>query len=260
MRRVAFVIVVIAGLTFGGLQILSASATNSTQSTASPFATTEPPSGPELSLERIEGIAQEVSERAREPHPSMKVGEGTLEDAMRTIDPTTTFPETGQAVRNMLKESIVLAVLHGHFVVNDAHVRKGAPPPEGTVMDLVIDRHTGAVVGRALPAQEAEGGLPLATVASAPRTGLLVGRLGVGGGPLKRHGRRSATPPTGLTVLITGRHFSRKVVTASNGTFRARLKLGSYTVRGLVGGLCPSVNVLIKAGKQTRTTVLCSIR
>jgi hypothetical protein len=260
MRRIAFVIVAIAGLTFGGLQILSASATNSTPAPVSPFATAEPPSGPEMPVERIEGIAQEQSEAAGEPHPSMKVGKGTLEAAMRTIDPSTTFPETGEGVHNMLQEAVTLAVLHGNFRLTNAHLRKGSDAtPTGTVLDLVLDSHTGAVVGRALPVQEAEGGMTMATVASVPRTGLLVGRMGVGGGPARR-GRPAKPGSPGPTLLVTGRHFSRKVVTATNGTFRIRLRPGHYTLRGLVGGYCPLVKVRVEAGRQTRTKVLCSIR
>lgn len=248
---------VIGGVIAGGTQILSASATS--PPAVEPFARIVVPSGPELPLERIQEIARAHSEQAGELRPSMSVGKGTLEDAMRSIDPSTSFPETSVGIRKMLSEPVVLVVMHGNFTLNDAHVRKGEPAPTGSVLDLVIDSHTGGVVGRALPIQQEAGGLPLATVASvgAARTGVLAGHLSVGGGPLccRARGRSGKQG-----VLITGRRFAARITTSSDGAFRVRLRPGRYVVRGLISGLCPPVGVVVRAGKRTRAKLICSIR
>jgi hypothetical protein len=257
--RLLLVMMVIGGAIVGGAQILSASATG--PPAAEPFARVVIPSGPELPLEKIEGIAQAHSEQAGEPTPTMSVGKGTLEDAMRSIDPSTSFPETSSGIRTMLSEPVVLVVMHGSFTLNDAHVRKGDPAPTGSVLDLVIDSHNGAVVGRALPIQQEAGGMPLASVASvgAARTGVLAGHLSVGGGPLCCRAR-GHTVMHGAGVLITGRRFLRRIAIVGNGTFRVRLRPGRYVLRGLIGGLCPPVGVVVRADRMTRAKLICSIR
>jgi len=163
MRRRLFAAVLVLGaLLVGGTQILSASASSDSQST-DPLASVALPSGPELALEDVLEIARAESTRAGEPAPSaVSAGKGTLEDAMRSIDPSTSFPEADANVRKMLGAEVVLVVMHGNFTLADAHVRKGAPPPTGTVLDLVIDAHTGDVIGRALPIEQSSAGIPLA--------------------------------------------------------------------------------------------------
>lgn len=166
----------------------------------------------------------------------------------------------------MLAASVTLVVMHGNFTLNDARVRKGDPAPTGSVLDLIIDSHTGDVVGRALPRQQETGGLPLASVASTglARAGILTGRLSVVGGP---HGHRWGKPhppakhrPVAPTVLITGPRFTKRTTTSGDGTFRVRLRPGRYVVRGLVGGSCPPVGVVVRGRETTRAKVFCSIR
>ncbi len=206
------------------------------------------------------------SDEAGEPSPAeVRMGRGTLEDAMRTIDPSTTMPETpSPRFRRMLATPVVLVVMHGHFTLNDARVPPGYPAPTGAVLDLVIDAHTGGVIGRALPITQQQGGLPLASVASwKAARGVIVGRLYVAGGPPSRsRGHRGPIPSAGSGVVVT--NISGKVVartmTAKSGRFRIRIKPGRYLVAGTLSGLCKRNAVTVRAGKQTSTRLSCSIR
>ena len=185
MRRRLFTTAVVLGaLLLGGTWILSASASSDSQST-DPFAAVVLPSGPELAMHDVLEIAGAESSRAGEPAPTMSVGKGTLEDAMRSIDPSTSFPGSDAGVLKMLGAAVFLVVMHGHFTLAGAHLRKGAPLPTGTVLDLVLDAHTGDVVGRALPLEQSSVGIPLASVSSVrkPATGVLTGEVLLSGGP-----------------------------------------------------------------------------
>jgi len=258
MRRRLLLAMMLVGIAVvGGTQILSASASNSPPP-IDPFASVVIPSGPELPLSEIETIARTTSARAGEPTPTMSVGKGTLEDAMRSIDPSTTFPETSPGMRKMLGASVVLVVMHGNFTLNDAHVRKGDPAPTGSVLDLVIDAHTGGVVGRALPIHQAGGGLPLASVASAD-TGVLAGVVLLAGGPKPSRGHSGPRRAIGYKVLIKrGSRVVRTAITSTHG-FRVLLKRGSYVVEG-TQGICKAVPVIVWPGRTTSALVRCSIR
>jgi hypothetical protein len=262
MRRRLFAAVLALGaLLVGGTQILSASASSDSQPT-DPLASVVIPSGPELPLEDVLEIARAESVSAGEPAPSaVSAGKGTLENAMRSIDPTTSFPEADAGVRKMLGAEVVLVVMHGNFTLADAHLRKGAPPPTGTVLDLVIDAHTGDVIGRALPIEQSSAAIPLASVASVrmPTTGALTGEVLLSGGPRPRAGNPASRPALGYTVRVRrGRRLEKRVVTSSRG-FRVQLSPGTYKVEGSQG-ICKPLTVAIRRGRTSRVTLRCSIR
>ncbi|MFI4977300.1 MAG: hypothetical protein ACHQC8_01260 [Solirubrobacterales bacterium] len=224
----------------------------------------------------IEEVAQTQAAQAGDAAPSMSLGKGTLEQAMRSIDPSTTFPETeasastemGAQIRKMLSEPVTLVVMQGQFTLTNARVRKGVSPPTGSVLDLVVDSHTGAVVGRALPIRQEvpiqEGG---AIVSSRGRItvhsvmGVISGRLVVRGGP--PHGRVTG----GGHWRVTVSHGSRVVanlVTSSRGLFAVHVPAGRYTVVGRLpaGTPCaiPATTLVVRAGQTTNTRLACPIK
>ena len=87
-------------------------------------------------------------------------------------------------------------------------------------------------------------------------TGILDGLVLLIGGPAKVHGPRSALR---YTVLIKqGSRVVAKAITSTHG-FRVRLRQGRYVVNG-EQGVCKAQSVVVRSGKRTNTTLICSIR
>jgi hypothetical protein len=274
MKRLLLVMMVVVGAVAGGAQI---SASASSTAPVKPLLSVTIPTGPELPLKQVEEIALTNAEQAGDAGPSMALGKGTLEDAMRSIDPTTTFPETETSnetsaeIHEMLNEPVTLVVMQGQFTLTNAHVRKGDPPPTGSVLDLVINSRTGAVMGRALPIQQevliqqegitvaraaSQGRIAVHSIMSMSPTGILDGRVLLTGGPARVHGPRSALR---YTVLIKqGSRVVAKAITSTHG-FRVRLRPGRYVVNG-EQGVCKAQSVVVRSGKRANAILICSIR
>jgi hypothetical protein len=272
--------VVIVGAVLGAIQM---NALASSSAPVKPFASVAIPGGPEISVQRVEEIAQTEAVRAGDVAPSMSLGKGTLMEAMRSIDPSTSFPEAETAanpeasaqIRTMLSEPVTLIVMHGEFTLDNAHVRKGDPPPTGTLLDLVVDSHTGTVVGRALPMrQEApiqeDGALDSAVsrgrIAVHSVMGTISGHLLVSGGPLRRGGS-ATTGGSHWRVTVSRRYRAvANLVTNRDGGFAVRVPAGRYTVAGRLpaGTLCgtpqATKQVMVRAGKKVQVQLICSIR
>ncbi|MFI4977205.1 MAG: hypothetical protein ACHQC8_00785 [Solirubrobacterales bacterium] len=277
MKRLLLAVTVVAGAIAGATQLSAASS----PAPAKAFASVLIPSGPELSVTRVEEIAQTQAGQAGDVGPSMSLGKGTLEQAMRSIDPSTTFPEagtsteTGAQIRKMLSEPVALVVMQGQFTLTNARVRKGAPPPTGSVLDLVVDSHTGAVVGRALPIRQEvpiqEGGALVSAVSRGRIAvhsvmGVISGRLLVGGGPLRRGGPAVTGGSHWRVTVSHGSRVVAKLVTNRKGAFAVHVPAGSYTVAGLLPAGTPcgipqaTKHVVVRAGKKTEVQLTCSIR
>ncbi len=267
-RRRSMMVVTLVGLALlGATQALSASAGTAPATPAhEPFAGYVTPSGPELSTETIEGIARENAKDAGEPNPSaMSVGKGSLEEAMRTVDPSTVIPESPSAgYRAMLATPVDLVVMHGQFTLSDASVPRGDRAPTGSVLDLTIDSHSGAVIGRALPASQPEGGIPLATIASRKvATGIITGILRGSGGPPSlqdKSPRGFGFGDAGIVVTNDSHKVLAKTATTEDGTFSIRIRPGSYLVAGTVSASCTAEKVVVRARKKTHTKLFCAIK
>jgi hypothetical protein len=280
MKRLLLAAIVAGGGIVGATQI---SASASSPAPVKPFASVQVPSGPELPVTHVEEIAQTQAARAGDAGPSMSLGKGTLEQAMRSIDPSTAFPqteasastETGAQIRKMLSEPVTLVVMQGQFTLINAHLRKGAPPPTGAVLDLVVDSHTGAVVGRALPIRQEvpiqEGGA-LVSVVSRGRIAVhsvmsvISGRLLVGGGPLRRGGSAVTGGSHWRVTVSRGARVVAKLVTNGKGGFAVRVPAGRYTVAGRLPAGRPcgipqaTKRVVVRASKKTEVQLACSTR
>jgi hypothetical protein len=258
----------LAGLALIGVtQALTASAGTSTASPApDPFASYVVPTGPELPLERIEGIATAQASRAGESTPAeISVGKGSLEDAMRSVDPSTSVSgASSPGYRAMLATPVDLVVMHGHFTLNDAHVPRGVQAPGGPVLDLIIDAHTGFVIGRALPDPSLQQtGLALARVASSTPlvNGVIAGRLSLGGGPPFLRHRRVASDHIAV-VATRGSQVVARTTTRRAGVFSIRISPGIYQIAAKLpsGQRCAAVSVVVRPRKTSHTGIVCNIK
>ncbi len=265
-NRTLILAVLVACSILGASQALSASAgTSAASPNPDPFAAYLTPAATKLSSEQIMTIAQSESARAGEPNPTISISKGSLENAMRSIDPSTVIPETSEpGERAMYATPVSLVVMQGAFTLQDAHVPPGVSDPKGSVLDLIVDEHTGAVMGRALPSpSDLAASLPLASTASTKaKDGIIVGTVGVGGGPAF-HGRyrtRAPVPHTGVVVMSLGHVVLVRTMTRSNGHFSIRIRPGHYLVAGTFSNVCPTNRVLVRPGKIVSTRLNCSIK
>jgi hypothetical protein len=74
--------------------------------------------------------------------------ETPLEKAISATEPSTVLPTTRtESQSKLLKSTTVLVVLHGQFSAPNAPRPHGEPAPSGSVLELIIDAHTGWVDG-----------------------------------------------------------------------------------------------------------------
>ena len=110
-----------------------------------------PPSGPSLSSTALGTIASEVAgedgDAAIAPSTMMAV-QTPLEKAISATEPSTVLPTTRtESQSKLLKSTTELVVLHGQFSAPNAPRPSGEPAPSGSVLELIIDAHTGWVDG-----------------------------------------------------------------------------------------------------------------
>ncbi len=230
------------------------------------------PTGPTLALAKVEAIARAHSTEAGTTNPPISLGQGTLSAAMRTIDSSTTTPEaTDPGLRAMMESPVYLVVMEGHFTLWNASVPPGDPAPVGSMLDLVLDAHTGAVIGQALPIPSQQtavtpSGVPVASVASRATitvhtvTGTITGRLFITGGPPPGTARGAE----GWGIRISrGSLVTAKATTGKGGRFTVHVAAGSYVVAGYLpqGKPCAgqSRHVVVRAGRRAQTQLYCSV-
>jgi hypothetical protein len=234
------------------------------QEASDPFAQVTIPTGPALPLERIAEIADQAALRAGEPSPSMAIGSGMLEQAMRTFGSSFNIPEpvTDPGYRRLLETPVDMVVMKGrHFTLEDALVCPGSGVPSGSTFFLVIDSHRGVVIGRGIPTPEALQSAETESTATAASnrviafqtvTGTIAGVLEVSEGRIKR--KRSHA------VFVKKASKTIKVAhTNGEGRFTVRVSPGTYTLNGTVGADCPRETVIVRATKTTRVKLRCSV-
>jgi hypothetical protein len=256
-------IVVCSGV--GATQALSASAGTSAPPVApSPFAAYLAPSTATVSPAQVLAIARSEAAKAGEPNPTISVGKGSFADAMRSIDPSTTIPTSSEPGEEaMFATPVSLVTLQGSFTLQDARVPPGVPAPKGSVLELIINEHTSAVMGRALPSPEVlAAAVPLANTASVSHwnDGTIVGSLRVGGGPPGKHPTSSGAGHARVVVMSLAHRVVARTTTRSNGGFSIRVRAGRYLVAGTVSQVCPANRVRVRAGRIVSTRLSCSIK
>jgi hypothetical protein len=241
---------------------ITRASTGTTASGSDPF-TVVIPTGPKLPVEKLLSIARAEASAAGETNPQISVGEGTFEAARRTIASGNVAPETQDpGLRSQLERPVYLVVMTGHFSLGDAPVPPRSGTPTGSVFDLIVDSHTGEIVGRALPApQEAATTEALATTAS--NYFITVHRLsGVDlSPPFQMYGEITGTL-TGRraeVILFRGKRvFDR--VTPEHGKFRIALVLaGTYGIAGRLpsGHYCKGKKVIVEKERRTTVALTC---
>jgi hypothetical protein len=258
----------ILGCVLGASQTLDASGTSAALSANEPFAVylTQPTT--KASPEKILSIARSEAERDGEANPSITVSKGSFENAMRSVDPSTVIPEGEAGQRAMYATPVSLVAMQGTFTLPNAKVPRGAPAPKGSVLDLIINEHTGTIMGRILPSpSELAAQVPLnASTAVAAPSGTIVGKAQIGGGP-HRPGRPSVYPAAHMTVRVLSlspvRVVVAKITTNASGQFRVRIRPGRYL---LTGTISPSIkcetahSVFVRPGSIVGVRMDCPIK
>jgi hypothetical protein len=120
-----------------------------------PYASYVAPTGPVLSLRRIRKLALREGARDADPRPaSISTAKGPLLLALNVMSshsaPTTAPAAMTDGQRAAMEASVYLIEMQGSFTLADARVRRGEPAPQGTVLRLIVDAHSGSVEGRSL--------------------------------------------------------------------------------------------------------------
>jgi hypothetical protein len=105
-----------------------------------------------LNETELEAVALNASRAAGDETPTelQAVRTTVLDGAMTLSPPGSNAPTEDPAAQVELSKQAELEVLHGHFVLTHASVPPGRPIPTGSVLSLVVDTETGAIVFTAL--------------------------------------------------------------------------------------------------------------
>lgn len=122
------------------------------EATQKPPASEVEPSGPEISpTDAREAAEKDVRIVASEPDPQqITMARGTVGNAQTVMEAVAhaSNPQfVGSGTIPWSKFAAYLVVLHGNFRLT-MHVPRGHESPQGSVMALIIDAHTGIVEGR----------------------------------------------------------------------------------------------------------------
>jgi hypothetical protein len=120
-----------------------------------PYAAYVPPTGPLLPLATVKTIALEEARRDDDGDPSsISAASGTLLSALNVMSPnsapTTALSAMPDGERAAMEAPVYIVEMHGSFTLAAARVPRDESAPQGTVLRLLLDAHTGAVEGRSL--------------------------------------------------------------------------------------------------------------
>jgi hypothetical protein len=111
----------------------------------------DPTSEPELDTTQLDAIALDAAQAAGDGTPTeLEVVSTSARSGVQAIDPSAEpVAETSEA-REWLGTHVVLDVMHGHFELEDSSLPAQAKAPTGSILSLLIDADTGAIMFRGL--------------------------------------------------------------------------------------------------------------
>jgi hypothetical protein len=116
------------------------------------------PTGPLLSAARVSEIAEQQAKLANESTPTdISVNTTTYDEAARAEEGTPLPTPSSSGMAAFEASAVDTITMHGHFTLANARTPPGKPAPEGSVLTVIIDAHTGQLEGRALADEEANG-------------------------------------------------------------------------------------------------------
>jgi hypothetical protein len=126
--------------------------TTATTATAKPVAEGyTPATGPTLSDAQLQKIAQEAAQNAEDGQAAsgtVQTAQTSLKTALSAIEPNGTIPATqNTGYADLLQSSTDLIVMHGQFTLTNAPRPPKTAAPTGSVLEIIIDAHTGWVDG-----------------------------------------------------------------------------------------------------------------
>jgi hypothetical protein len=106
------------------------------------------PTGPELSAASLQQIANAAISRNSSTAESATVYHMELQQALESTEPGYTVPtEQPTGLGNWLHSSVDVLVLRGKFTLLNASIPAGHLAPTGSVLDIIVDSHTGVMDG-----------------------------------------------------------------------------------------------------------------
>lgn len=205
-----------------------------------------------LNAAQVVGVAQAEAAAAGEAHPTgTSVSHGTLREVMMRLNPEVNDIPVTPAT----SVPVTLVLMHGSFVLRQAKVPAGRPLPSGNVMAVIVETSTGAVIGRALPAE-----LPAIAGAARAGDGTVIGRVLLAGGP-HRSGKARYADRVSVSLRRDG-GVARLTRTNSRGSFGLHLTPGTYDVAARLasGQQCPSHRVAVGRNARRFVDLSCTIR
>jgi hypothetical protein len=114
-----------------------------------------PSTGPLLSFASVKTIALKEAQRDGDDAPSsVSAAGGTLLSALNVMNPNSapTIALTAMPVseRAEMEATVYIVEMRGSFTLAAAPVKRGESEPQGTVLRLLLDAHSGQVVGYSL--------------------------------------------------------------------------------------------------------------
>jgi hypothetical protein len=110
-----------------------------------------------MSTGALRALAMEESARASDDDPqSITVATASFADAVMALGGVTRVGSSAAGESSFLASKVFVVIIRGSFVTPWA-AQAGQAPPSGSVLELVIDAHTGAVEVRGLSQQVPTG-------------------------------------------------------------------------------------------------------
>jgi hypothetical protein len=156
IKRLLIILAVLAVIGVGASQAFAGDGeTPPPPSTPDPMAAYQPPAGPIVTDAALEAKATAAATMADDSSPeSITAVNTTFADAIKAMESEAEVrPPTSPGMASFESSAIVLVVVRGHFRLTTARVPRGQKLPEGNVLALGYDAHSGMLEYRSLSSE-----------------------------------------------------------------------------------------------------------